>query len=82
MSAAIRIDPKDQRKLFYLDSHDHRRRRPRAMLPGCSLITIYLRRESKAAGEPVGDFGAQLKLCVYGWRFVDGIRERSRRHPS
>lgn len=74
MSAAIPIDPKDPRKLLYLDAHDHRRRRPKAVLAGSSLITIYLRRELKAAGQPEGDFREQLELCVRGWRFIDRIR--------
>lgn len=76
MGATIRIDPRDPRKLFYLDSHDYRRR-PRAMVPGCSLITIYLRRELKAAGEPIGDMKEQLTLAVRRWRIVDRIRAKS-----
>lgn len=64
IGAVIRIDPKDPRRLFYLDRYDYRRRRSRAMVPGCALITIYLRKELRASEQPVGDFRAQLDLAM------------------
>ena len=77
MGPAFKNDPKDPKKLFYLDAFDYRRRRPKAELAGCCSITMYLRKELKAAGHPEGNFRDQLMLAVRGWRLIDRIRVKS-----
>lgn len=78
MSPRIPVGSGDSSRWLYLDAHDYRRSRPRAMLPGCTLITIHLRRELRAAGEPEGNFREQFELALMGWRLIDRIRERGR----
>ena len=62
------------------DAHDHRRPRPKALLAGCTLISIYLARERQAEGEPDLAFRKQLDLCVAGWQFIDQILARAMRN--
>jgi hypothetical protein len=55
-----------------IDAHDYRRRRPRGMLPGCTLIQIYLNRELRREGEDTAH--NTISLAVAAWRLVDRIQ--------
>jgi hypothetical protein len=55
-----------------IDAHDYRRRRPRSMLPGCSLIWVYLNREMRREGKDTEK--NTLSLAVAGWKLVDRIQ--------
>lgn len=55
-----------------IDAHDYRRRRPRSMLPGCSLIWVDLNREMRREGKDTAK--NTLTLAVEAWQLVDRIQ--------
>ena len=55
-----------------IDAHDYRRRRPRGMLQGCSLIWVDLNRELRREG--IDTAKNTLSLGVEAWKLVDRIQ--------
>ena len=55
-----------------IDAHDYRRRRPRGMLPGCTLIQVYLNREMRREGEDTAH--NTISLAEEAWKLVDRIQ--------
>lgn len=71
-----RLDAADPRKVFYLDPHDGRRRRPKGMVSGSALIWVYLWREMTREGCDLRP--SSFSLVVDGWKVVDRIRTKAR----
>jgi len=55
-----------------IDAHDYRRRRPRGMLQGCALISVYLNRELRREG--LDTTKNTDSLAVDAWKLVDRIQ--------